>query len=99
MCRSVFWAVLCATASLSAAGPSYTVSSLLNAASNASGPFSPNTIVSLYGQGLSYETAAVGNAGGSYLPERVQGAGTYVLVNGQPAGLFYVSPAQVNLLL
>jgi uncharacterized protein (TIGR03437 family) len=95
----MFCAAVWASASLFAADPAYTASSLLNAASNAPGPFSPNTIVSLYGQGLSYETAGVGGAAGSYLPERVQGTGTYVLVNGQPAGLFYVSPTQVNLLL
>ena len=99
MCRSVLWAAVCSAASLVAAGPAYTVSSLLNAASNAAGPFSPNTIVSLYGTGLSYETVSLGGADGSYLPERLQGAGTYVLVNSQPAGLFYVSPTQVNFLL
>jgi uncharacterized protein (TIGR03437 family) len=94
----VLFILLCAR-SLPAAGPSYTVSSLLNAASNQSGPFSPNTIVSLYGVGLSYETASLGGADGSYLPERLHGAGTYVLVNNQPAGLFYVSPGQINFLL
>jgi uncharacterized protein (TIGR03437 family) len=99
MCRSVLWAALCSVATLLAADPAYTVSSLLNAASGESGPFSPNTIVSLYGQGLSYETVSLGGADGSYLPEHLQGAGTYVLVNSQPAGLFYVSPTQVNFLL
>ena len=95
----VFCAALCCGGVLSAAGPSYTLSSLLNAASSQSGPFSPNTIVSLYGTGLSYETASLGGADGSYLPERLPGAGTYVLVNNQPAGLFYVSPTQVNFLI
>jgi uncharacterized protein (TIGR03437 family) len=90
-------ALLCAV-SLFAANPAYTVSSIVNAASNAPGPFSPNTIVTLYGVGLSYETASVGGAG-SYLPWHLAGAGTYVLVNNQPAGLFYVSPTQVNFLI
>lgn len=51
----------------------------------------PGSIVSLFGTSMAGASAA---AGSLPLPTRL--AGTRVLVNGTPAPLFYVSPAQIN---
>ena len=93
--------LLLPAACLFAAGPEYSASSILNAASNRSGPLAPNTIVSLYGKDLSYVTASAGrqDMAGGYLPFRLSLAGVQVSINNVPAGLFYVSPTQINFLI
>jgi uncharacterized protein (TIGR03437 family) len=84
-----------------AGSPDYSASSLLNAASNVAGPLAPNAIVSLYGRDLSWNT---GSARGEdvrdgLLPTYLPGTGVVVYVNGFRAGLYYVSPTQINFLL
>jgi uncharacterized protein (TIGR03437 family) len=59
----------------------------------------PNTIASLYGTDLSYglDHASFTNVSGSLLPERLSGVQVYV---GQyAAGLYYISPGQINFLI
>lgn len=72
---------------------------LLNVVSAASlnGPVAPNSVVTLFanpGQQLTSATASAPNA-----PAPTNLAGTQVLVNGQAASLFYVSPTQINFLM
>jgi uncharacterized protein (TIGR03437 family) len=86
---------------LSAAPPSYSASSILNAASNVPGPVAPNTIVSLYGRDLSWNTRSVRteDVRDGLMPTYLPGAGVTVFVNNFPAALYYVSPEQINLLV
>jgi uncharacterized protein (TIGR03437 family) len=79
--------------------PLYSPASIINSASNLAGPFAPNTIVSLYGTGLSFSTRAATSADllGGVMPNEL--AGVIVLVNHVRASLYFVSPTQVNLLI
>lgn len=60
-------------------------------------PVAPASIATIFanpGQSLTSSTAGANN-----LPLPTTLAGTQVLINGEPAGLFYVSPTQINFLL
>ncbi len=95
MNRIVFflWAA-CARAS----GPAYTTTAVVNAASGQPGA-APNTIVSVYGSNLSSGTHALTTEEmrTGAIPTRMQG--TQVLLSGQLANLYFVSPGQINLLI
>jgi uncharacterized protein (TIGR03437 family) len=69
----------------------------VNAASYSGAALAPNAIASIFGTSLSYgtESATVLVDGG--LP--ISLAGVTVYVDGQPAGLFYVSATQINFLI
>jgi uncharacterized protein (TIGR03437 family) len=81
--------------------PSYSAASIVNSASNLTGSFAPNTIVSLYGSELSFITRAIGpdDVRNGLLPTVLLGSGVRVLVNRIPANIYFVSPNQVNLLI
>ena len=81
--------------------PSYSASSVVNAASNLPGPLAPNAIASLYGTNLAYSTQSISSSDihGGILPTVLPGTGVSVLVGGLPANLYYVSPTQINLLV
>ncbi|MCC6537628.1 MAG: hypothetical protein IT162_08775 [Bryobacterales bacterium] len=81
--------------------PTYAASTVVHAASQQSGTFAPNTIVTLYGRELAYVSRPVQDSDirDGLLPTVLPGTGVRVLVEGQPAPLYYVSPTQVNLLL
>lgn len=83
------------------ATPAYTPSSLVNAASNEPGPLAPNTIVSLYGEDLSYVTRALqpGDIRNDRMPDVLPTTGVRVLIASVPAQIYFVSPRQVNLLI
>ncbi len=92
-------AVVAAESSRKSTSPAYTAAGVVNAASNSADALAPNTIASLYGTDLSYETgqASFANFNGSMLPEHLSGVRVYV---GQyPAGLYYISPRQINFLI
>ena len=74
--------------------PSITSASLVNAATGQS-VLAPYSICTLYGANLFLDGAAA--ATGSQLPETL--AGVTVLLGLTPAGLFYVSANQINLLI
>lgn len=79
--------------------PFYTLDSVAHAATNQAGALAPNTIASLYGVNLSWETVAVKELKyGSQLPVTLPNAGVHVMVGGILAPLYYVSPTQVNFL-
>ena len=79
--------------------PFYTAASIVNAATNTAGPFAPNTIVTIYGTHLAFDTLAVSaqTIASNTLPTEL--AGIHVVIDGLPAGLYYVSPGQINLLI
>lgn len=81
------------------ASPAYSASSIVNAASSATQAYAPGTILTLYGQNLAYDTASITALNGAYLPSRIGTSGVTVIAGGLPAGLFYVSPTQINFLL
>ncbi len=80
------------------AAPFFTISSLINAASSSS-VLAANTWASVFGQGLSASTHAWQGSDfvNGQLPTQLTGVA--VSLNGQPAYVSYVSPAQINFLV
>lgn len=98
------WLILLAQAAPHAANPlapKYSSESITNAASNTVGPLSPNTLISIYGENLSFNTRAlsVEDIRVNTLPTMLTGTGVRVLIANLPANLLYVSPTQINLLI
>ncbi|HYP06218.1 MAG TPA: hypothetical protein VER03_08265 [Bryobacteraceae bacterium] len=97
----------CAVVCLRAEGPRaipapfYTPSSIVNAASFKAGALAPNTIGTLYGRDLAFTTRAVSNEDlyNGTLPTTLLGTGVRLLVGGNLAFLYYVSPTQINFLI
>ncbi len=91
----------CARADLSGSGnaPSYTAASIVNAATQTPGPLAPNTIATVYGTNLSWDTYAITPAdlSGGSLPQTVHGV--TVFVGGLTTSIYYVSPTQINFLI
>ena len=81
--------------------PIYSGASLVNAADNQSGAFAPNTIGTIYGKNLAYATVALSadEIHGGTIPSVLPGTGVAILVCGIPAGIYYVSPTQINFLI
>lgn len=81
--------------------PSYSAASIVNAASNTSNAFAPNTFVSIYGTNLAFTTRALQSDDliGDRLPSVLPGTGVRVWVGNVPAHVYYVSPQQINILL
>ncbi len=79
--------------------PSYTIASIVNSASNGAATLAPNTIATVYGSDLSYNTRAIAaiDLNGGFLPTVLGGVQVYV--GGFQAGLYYVSPHQINFLI
>ncbi|MGD0784119.1 MAG: IPT/TIG domain-containing protein, partial [Candidatus Aminicenantales bacterium] len=65
----------------------------------ASGPYAPNTVMTILGSGLAWSTQALTSAdiAGGRLPTTLNG--TQVFVGGWPAPIFFVSDNQVNFLM
>lgn len=81
--------------------PNYTAASISNTAANQAGLYAANTLISIYGSNLSAGTQAVGPADvrAGELPTSLGPASVRVLLNGQFAGMYFVSPTQVNALI
>ena len=79
-----------------AVAPSYSASSVVNAATGVAGDFAPNSIVAIYGTDLAYSTQSAASGSG-VLPVTL--AQVAVNVSGAAANLFYVSPTQINFLV
>jgi uncharacterized protein (TIGR03437 family) len=81
--------------------PAYTSAGIVNAASNAAGPLSPNTIATLYGTGLAFSTRAItgDDIRGNVLPTTLPNTGVRVFIAGLATHLYYVSPTQINFLV
>ena len=80
--------------------PQYTEAMLLNSA-DYNAAIAPNTIVALFGQNLSFNTAALETyeIQNSTLPTSLPLTGVHVYVGGIMANIFYVSPGQINFLI
>jgi adhesin/invasin len=66
----------------------------VNAADFRQGPVAPDAIVAAFGIGFAVRAEAA-----STVPLPLEMSGTKVLVNGEAAALFYVSPTQVNFVI
>jgi uncharacterized protein (TIGR03437 family) len=79
--------------------PSYVAAGIVQAATQTAEPLAPNTIATLYGTNLSWDTyaAQASDISNQDLPTQLEGV--TVLVNGIPSNLFYVSPGQINFLM
>lgn len=107
--RAADWALAATWAALLTAGaakgmaaaPSYTASSIVNAATNEPGVIVPNGLATIYGFELSYVTRALSapDVRGNALPQSLPGTGVQVLVSGLLAHPVYVSPGQINFLV
>jgi len=92
-----------AGSSESGAAPTYTSGSIVNWATSRTGPFAPNSIVTIYGADLAWSEEALGaqsTAAGSLPVELAYSR--VLLMNGKtgtPVPLYYAGPKQVNLLL
>jgi uncharacterized protein (TIGR03437 family) len=99
----IAWCMLGAEKPVPRDAPAYTAASIVNAADNQSGSLAPNAIGTIYGVNLAYSTAAAGqsNTENGLLPAFLgtNESETIVLVNNYPAGLYYVSPLQINFLV
>ncbi|MFN3323077.1 MAG: hypothetical protein ACK5AZ_06245 [Bryobacteraceae bacterium] len=80
--------------------PVYTTASVVNGASHLPG-LAPNTIASLYGTGLTWNTRSVTPADidRDLLPTILPNTGVRVIIGGIFARFYYVSPTQLNLLI
>lgn len=79
------------TSQPSQTNPSFTRQSIVSAANMASTRLAPGALFTIFGTGLANSSAT---ATGFPLPTSL--AGAEVLMNGAPAALIYVSPAQIN---
>jgi uncharacterized protein (TIGR03437 family) len=83
----------------SGTAPLYTAQSVVNAATQTAVALAPNTIATLYGTNLAFDTRAVGSTDivRGLMPTSLDGVGVWV--NSIPCSLFYVSPTQINFLV
>src|ERR1700734_3130647 len=81
--------------------PVYSAASIVNAADNQSGALAANTIGTVYGANLAYDTAAItpNDIQGGVLPTVLGSSETQIFINNFPADLYYVSPGQINFLV
>ncbi|MEO5923959.1 MAG: IPT/TIG domain-containing protein [Bryobacteraceae bacterium] len=81
--------------------PIYSSSSVANAAANVAGSYAANTLISIYGTNLAFGTAAITAADirNGNLPTSLGSTPVRVLLDGQFASMYYVSPHQVNALI
>jgi uncharacterized protein (TIGR03437 family) len=81
--------------------PVYSIASIVNAADNQSGTLAPNTLGTIYGANLAFSTAALSETDihGGLLPVLLGESQTTVYFANYPAGLYYVSPGQINFLV
>jgi uncharacterized protein (TIGR03437 family) len=91
--------VQCGFGQLSSPAPTYTSLSIVHAATQTAEALAPNTIATIYGSNLSFNTATAtsSNLVGGDLPQSLGGVG--VIVGGWQANLFFVSPTQINFLI
>ncbi|GAB4358529.1 MAG: hypothetical protein OHK0021_02760 [Bryobacter sp.] len=81
--------------------PEYSAQSIVNAASQGVGRITPNSIITIYGQNLSFETWALGagDIRNGNLPTDAPGLNVTVAIRGLPVPLYYISPTQINALI
>lgn len=84
---------------VTAAAPSYTAASIVNAATQLPGDLGRYTIATVYGQNLSFTTHAVqsGDVSGGIMPNQLDGVTVFIYNTQVP--LFFVSPTQINFVI
>jgi uncharacterized protein (TIGR03437 family) len=98
----VFGSVIRADTTATREAPSYSSTSIVNAADNQIGPLAPNGIATLYGTGLAFVTKAITpqDIRGGILPTVLPGTGLRIIFNDNfPASIYFVSPTQINFLV
>jgi uncharacterized protein (TIGR03437 family) len=96
------WLALAATLLCGAArgqAPTYSTASIVNAANYATGPFAPNSVVSIFGVNLAFSTAGLtqSNVVAGSLPFQLANASVYL--DSVQVPLLYVSPSQINFMV
>lgn len=81
-----------------AAPPAYTVSSIVNSASDQPGPLAPYALFTIYGDSLSDVTLSA-PPNGIAVPTNLGPNSVRVLLDGSFAGVYYISPHQINFLV
>lgn len=81
--------------------PSYSVTSIVNSASNQTNSFAPNAFITIYGQNLAWVERALSSelVGTGRLPIMLPGTSVRVWIGAYPAHIYYVSPKQINILV
>jgi uncharacterized protein (TIGR03437 family) len=81
--------------------PAYTTAGIANTAANVAGLYAPNTLITIYGVNLAFSTHPIGLADlrNGNLPTSLGFPAVRVLLDGNFANLYYVSPTQVNALI
>ncbi len=81
------------------AAPSYSAAGIVSTGSYAAGPFAPNSLITVFGAGLSIGPRGVtaSDIVGNKLPTELNS--THVYIDSFPVALFYVSETQINLLI
>jgi uncharacterized protein (TIGR03437 family) len=99
MRRTLLAMALFCSAAAAGSGPSYTPSGVVNVSNYSPGPFAPNSVLALFGTGLSSAPRALmsGDVRDNILPTTLNY--TQVFVENSPAPLFYVSDGQVNFVM
>lgn len=97
----IFGSVVWADTIANRDAPSYSGTSIVNAADNQAGSLAPNAIATIYGTGLAYTTKSLTaqDIRGGMLPTILPGTGVRVLVRNLPANIYFVSPTQINFLI
>ena len=81
--------------------PIYSAASIANAAANVPGLYAANTLISIYGTNLAFNTQALTatDIRNGNLPTSLGSTPVRVLLDAQFANIYYVSPHQVNALI
>src|SRR3954469_15398032 len=86
-------------AAAQAAAPSYTVGGIVNASNFTPGPFAPNSIVSIFGTGLTHSGEQTGLAWNGIGSVPLELNYSRVFVDDSAVPLLFVSATQVNFLV
>lgn len=79
--------------------PAYPAAGFVNASDYSEGPFAPNSVLSIFGTGMSWSAQGItsNDIRAGRLPTSLNGVQVYFA--GQPAPLLYVSASQINFLI
>jgi uncharacterized protein (TIGR03437 family) len=79
--------------------PAYTSGSIVNASDYSAGPFAPNSVVTIFGANLAWDTQslAASDIVNDTLPTTLAGVAVYI--DNWPVPLIYVSPTQINFII
>src|SRR5580704_3350533 len=82
-----------------AQSPAYTAASIVKSSDYSSGPFAPNSVLSIFGSTLSWYTYALesGDIAANTLP--IELVGVEVYVDNWPSPMLYVSGGQINFIV